>query len=106
MSERVVEFGDTRYEFVEDAQGGHWWPDVTPQERDLIEELERQQAGMRALLAQRAELADAVRSLAEEEAASGMYSQPGLGLTADDVINVLAEPARSLLRQLLGEADR
>jgi hypothetical protein len=47
-----------------------------------------------------------VRSLAEEEAASGMYSQPGLGLTADDVINVLAEPARSLLRQLLGEADR
>ena len=53
MSEpRVVEFGSTRYEFVD----GHWWPDVTPQERALVEELERQQAGMRQLLAQRDEL--------------------------------------------------
>jgi hypothetical protein len=104
MSERVVEFGDTRYEWVEDAQGGHWWPDVTPQERALVEELERQQTGMRALLDQRAELAAAVRSLAEE-AASGMYSQPGLGLTADDFINVLAEPDRSALRRLI-EGDR
>jgi predicted nuclease with TOPRIM domain len=47
MSERVVEFGTTRYEWVEDAQGGHWWPDVTPQERALVEELERQQEGIR-----------------------------------------------------------
>jgi len=46
---RVVEFGDTRYEFID----GHWWPDVTPQERALVEELERQQAGMRQLLADR-----------------------------------------------------
>jgi septal ring factor EnvC (AmiA/AmiB activator) len=49
MSERVVEFGDTRYEFVD----GHWWPDVTPQERVLVEELERQQAGIRSGAAER-----------------------------------------------------
>jgi hypothetical protein len=65
--ERVVEFGDTRYEFVEDAQGGHWWPDVTPQERVLVEELERQQQGMRDVNAARekvqAELDELVRRL-------------------------------------------
>jgi hypothetical protein len=64
MSERVVEFGVTRYEWVD----GHWWPDVTPQERVLVEELERQQAGMRLLLADRAELQaelDMIRELAE-----------------------------------------
>lgn len=56
---RVVEFGDTRYEFV----GGVWWWrqgdamfDATPQERALVEELERQQAGMRQLLAERERL--------------------------------------------------
>jgi hypothetical protein len=67
MSVRVVEFGTTRYEWVKDAQGGHWWPDVTPQERALVEELERQQEGMRALLADRkrlqAELDELVRRL-------------------------------------------
>lgn len=46
---RVVEFGDVRYEYLD----GHWWPDVTAQERVLVEELERQQAGMRQLLAER-----------------------------------------------------
>jgi hypothetical protein len=49
MSERVVEFGDTRYEWVD----GLWWPDVTPQERALVEELERQQEGIRTGAAER-----------------------------------------------------
>jgi hypothetical protein len=57
MTVRVVEFGDTRYEWVD----GVWWcgpTDATPQERLLVEEVERQQAGVRALLAQRDELLD------------------------------------------------
>jgi hypothetical protein len=95
MTERVVEFGDTRYEFVEDAQGGHWWPDVTPQERLLVEEVERQQAGMSALLAQRAELADAVRALFNTIAPHD----------EDEVLDLLDEPHSALLRRLL-EVDQ
>jgi hypothetical protein len=104
MSERVVEFGTTRYEWVEDAQGGHWWPDVTPQERALVEELERQQEGMRALLDDRARfggrLAAAVRALLDEYADDAGVPHPV------DLLNRVAEPHRSLLRQLLEGHDR
>ncbi len=59
MSERVVKFGDTRYEHTDGVwwghQGGTLW-DVTPQEGALVEELERQQKGIRHLLAERDEL--------------------------------------------------
>lgn len=101
---RVVEFGDTRYEFVD----GHWWPDVTPQERALVEELERQQAGMRQLLADRESLAAAIRELAELAARFDHQLEMEFGtsslspLPADAFIDDLPEPHRTVLRRVLG----